>query len=191
MKRMMPRIVLAAACGLLSAATAPAQTLTAEIKAHPGAPLTITSAECSPTEQTANRCVARFQVGATDIVAAGFRWVFTYADGSHTNLRQFFDAQLGRGIAFRAGELGDSGGTQTGVKSADGKPMAPVKAVVELEFVVPASGKAWGNLQSPTYWQMLGQRQGFRQAVTQMRSAYRSGGTSALLKELDTAGKPN
>jgi len=173
---------------LLSARVARAQTVLAEAKDQPGSPVTITSAQCIPASDGGSSCIAKFRVGPSDIVAIGYKWTLTYPDGSAITVRGLMDGGPTGNTPFKAGEEADTGGTSGGLKSKDGKPQIPVKAGVQLEFVVPAAGKSWGNLQSPTYWQMQGQRQGYRQALIRLRSVYSKDGLPGLLKELDRPG---
>jgi len=168
----------------VGAPSALAQTVVAEANVPPDCPVQITSAACAPTDGGGHSCNAKFRVGASDVIAIGFKWVLTFADGRTHSLRQFIDGALASNVAFRAGEEAESGASRTGVKSPDGKPQVPVRAAFQVEFVVPAPGKFWGNAQSPTYWQMLGQRHGYRQALVRLKSIYATSGLPALLKEL-------
>jgi hypothetical protein len=61
---------------------------------------------------------------------------------------------------------------------------------VEVDFVLPALGKSWGNTKSVDYAKLIARREGFAQAMQYLRSVYSKQGTEAALKALGVPPQP-
>jgi hypothetical protein len=158
-----------------------AQTAVVQIKPQPGAPIEITQAVCTEKPDGLN-CAAEVRV-LTDagVTAYSLKWRYITAkgasiSGSNMSIR-------GLRPADRPWQQGDTT-KDTSVSYVKFKPGELSYVEVEIEFVVPAVGPAWGNTKSAAYYRMIGFRSGYKEAVEMLKGLYAKQGVEAVLNEL-------
>jgi hypothetical protein len=149
------------------------------IKSQPDSPLQVSAVDCNGKQSTV--CTAKVRNASQgDLTAYGLVWRFVYAKGNF-----FLDHTTSdRTLVVQSPLHPGASAEEQNISSVSSASL--VRVEVEVDFVIPSTGRAWGNANesSVPYQQVLAMRTGYKTALSHLRDIYNKEGVTGVRKAL-------